>query len=88
MPLQDANPTPSFGGFHVEEIMNAYEAKPFEVREPLILISIGVLFNRGDFSVYEAVRGVWKLDVTRAKKHNLVLARHKALVVGAYRPDE
>ena len=77
-----------YGSQHVEEIIRAYEAEPFEVREPLILISIGVLFNREEYSVYEAVRAVWKLDVARAKRHNPVLARHKALVVGAYRPDE
>ena len=76
-----------YGSQHVEEIIKAYDAEQFEVREPLILISIGVLFNREEFSVYEAVRAVWKLDVTRANNFKLVLARHKGLVVGAYRPD-
>ncbi len=61
-----------YGSQHVEEIIRAYEAEPFEVREPLILISIGVLFNREEYSVYEAVRAVWKLDVARAQRHNLV----------------
>lgn len=76
-----------YGVQHIEEIIRAYGAEPFDVGEPLILISIGVYFNREGYSVYEAVRGVWKLDVTRAEKHHLVLARHKGLVVGAYRPD-
>ena len=77
-----------YGSQHVEEIIMAYEAEPFQVGEPLILISIGRLFNREEFSVYEAVRAVWKLDRNRAAKYNLVLARHQALVVGAYRPDK
>ncbi len=76
-----------YGSQHVEEIIRAYDAEPFEVRERLILISIGVFFGREEYSVYEAVRAVWKLDVTRAGNYKLVLARHKALVVGAYRPD-
>ena len=60
-----------YGAQHVEEIIRAYEAEPFEVCEPLILISIGVFFNREEYSVYEVVRAVWKLDVTRAKRYNL-----------------
>ena len=76
-----------YGAQHVEEIIRAYDAEPFDVGEPLLLISIGVFFNREEYSVYEAVRAVWKLDVTRAKRHRLILARHKALIVGAYRPD-
>ncbi len=77
-----------YGSQHVEEIIRDYEAEPFTVREPLMLISIGVFFNREGLSVYEAVRQVWKVDPNRAKRHHLVLARHQALVVGAYRPDE
>jgi hypothetical protein len=78
---------------HVEEIVAEFKAKPFEVQEPLILISIGQSFDaepRGAESgrIYDAVRGCWKLSEERVKKFRLVLAHRHGLVVGAFRPQK
>ena len=77
--------TDGYGCTHVQEIISKYAAEPFEVKEPLILISIGRRYieERG---AYEAVRCAWKIDVHKAKKFNLVLALYGGLVVGAFRP--
>ena len=74
-----------YGSRHVEEIINEYAGKEFQVQEDLMLISIGVFYYRKD-TAYDAVRYAWKVNRQRAEQHNLVLARLRGLVVGAYRP--
>ena len=75
-----------YGSRHVEEIINEYAAEEFEVRHHLLLISIGVFYYRRE--TYDAVRHAWKVNLNRVKRHNLVLARLRGLVVGAYRPQK
>ena len=74
------------GTRHMNEIIQEYGADEFVVEEPLILISIGRLWN--ELGVYEAVRGVWKMDMERARKRKLVLAHVRGVVRGAYRPTK
>jgi hypothetical protein len=78
-----------YGVRHVTEILADYTAEPFEAREPLILISISQSFDdetRG--SIYNAVRGCWKLSDTRARNFKLVLGHRHGLVLGAFRPTQ
>lgn len=75
-----------YGCRHVEEIISEYAAEPFEAHEPLILISINRTYP--DMDVYDQVRAVWKIDVDRARKFNLVLAHRRGMVVGAFRPSK
>ena len=77
-----------YGCRHVEEIVTEYGSEPFNVTEPLILISIGKSYEEEGRSIYDAVRYAWKVNVNRAKKLNLVLAHRQGLVVGAFRPKE
>ena len=72
------------GSRHVKEIMLEYGAEAFVVREPLILIKIGQLWNV--WGVYEAVRGLWSMSLKRASQCELVLAYARGLVRGAYTP--
>ena len=74
------------GTRHANEIVQEYSAEEFVVEEPLILISIGKLWKV--LGVYEAVRGVWKLRMERAKHYKLVLAHVRGVVRGAYRPKK
>ena len=37
-------------------------------------------------TIYDAVRYAWKINIGRAQKFNLILAHHRGLVVGAFRP--
>ncbi len=75
-----------YGVRNVEEIIRQFAAPPFQPREPLILISIGTSFNEPTKSVYDAVRGVWRINANRARNFKLVLAHYRGLVVGAFRP--
>ena len=68
--------------------------EPFEVSEPLVLISIGESFRRGGAweaeqgDLYDAVRWAWKVSPVRVRERKLVLAHYRGVVVGAWRPDE
>lgn len=75
-----------YGTRHVSEIIQEYSAEEFVVGDRLILISIGRLWKK--LGVYEAVKGVWKLDMERAKRRKLVLAHVRGVVRGAYKPEE
>lgn len=78
-----------YGVRHVREVIAEYKAEPFEAREPLILISISQSYEdetRG--SIYNAVRGCWKISVRRAASFKLVLAHRHGLVLGAFRPKK
>ena len=60
--------------------------EPFDVREPLILLSLGRSHQRG-VNPYEAARFAWKIDRARAGRYGLVLAHSRGIVVGAFRPE-
>ena len=72
------------GTKHVNEIMLQYSAEEFVVRKPLILITISQLWD--ELGVYDAVRGVWKMNIEKARQYDLVLAQVKGVVRGAFRP--
>ena len=75
------------GSRYVEEIIIEYAAEEFQVKEPLMMISIGVSYYERD-DPYDAVRYAWQVNVQKANQYNLVLARLRGLIVGAYRPDK
>ena len=76
-----------YGSRHVEEIINEYAGEEFQVKEHLMLISIGVFYYRRD-DPYDAVRYAWKVNLNRVEQYKLVLARLRGMVVGAYRPTK
>ncbi len=74
-----------YGSRHVEEIINEYEGEEFEVKEPLLLITINWYYYLRD-TPYDAVRFCWRLDRRRRENCKLVLASLRGVIVGAYRP--
>jgi hypothetical protein len=77
-----------YGCRHVEEIVRDYAAEPFEAREPLILICIARTYEEEGKSIYDAVRGTWRVNVNKVRKFKLVLAHRHGVVVGVFRPKE
>ena len=72
------------GSRHADEIIVQYAAEPFVVKEKLMLISIRNSLESRD--LYHAVRGVWRVDRSKAEKYQLVLGHVDGLVKCAYRP--
>jgi hypothetical protein len=75
-----------FGVRHVCEIVKEYQAEPFFLYEPLILINITQSYGDDSLSIYDAVRGCWRIAPKKAATFNLILAHRRGLVVGAFRP--
>ena len=75
-----------YGCRHVKEIIDEYSATEFEVSDRLILISINKSFDEEGKSVYDAVRGIWRISMSRAQSYSLVLAHRKGVVIGAFFP--
>jgi uncharacterized protein len=76
-----------FGAMHAMEIIRRYAAEPaiFPREQKALLISV----NRtaADFSLYQATRYAWKINVAKAKKAKVVLATRQGLIVGAFVPS-
>jgi len=77
-----------YGCRHVEEIVRDYAAEPFKAREPLILICIAKSYEEEGKSIYDAVRGTWRVSINTVKKFKLVLAHRHGIVLDAFRPAE
>ena len=75
-----------YGCRHADEIIAQFEAEEFEVKEPLICINIPHRYYT--HSTLDAVRGMWPININRARGYKLVLAHVRGLVVGAFRPEQ
>jgi hypothetical protein len=84
----DGHGSSMFGCRHADQISKDYSFPVFDLDRDLILISIRRSFDEGQLSVYDAVRGVWKIDKSKAEKYSLVLAHRSGIVEGAFAPSE
>ena len=71
---------------NTDDIIRQYSAPYCELQDPLILICINKTWR--SHGVYEGTRGVWKIDIKRACRYPLVLARVRDLIVGVFEPEE
>ena len=71
---------------HADEILAEYNAVDFEVDEPVLAFTINQLWQKLGF--FEATRGVWQLNIHRARQRKLVLGVVNNIVKGVYRPTE
>jgi len=76
-----------YGVRHVEQIIAEYTAEQFVACEPLILISVGKSFGDESRSIYDAVRGVWRIDPHKANTRRLVLAQRRGIIIEVFRPE-
>lgn len=70
---------------HAEEIVRAYSAE--EVVFKHRTISIVINNSAADRSIYDAVRGTWRMSLPKAKRAELVVAVLKGLIVGVFEPE-
>lgn len=84
--LQSGSGSRDRGVRSTDDIIRQYAAPYYELQDPLILICINNTWR--SHGVYEGTRGVWKVNVHRARWYPLVLARVQDLIVGAFEPKE
>ncbi len=76
-----------FGAMHALEIIREYTAELAVFRHDAILISV----NRSalaESSLYEATRYAWKINPSKARKAEVVLATVQGIIKGAFIADE
>ncbi len=76
-----------YGSRHVEEIIDEYAGEEFEVKEPLMLISVSTYYYLRD-DAYDAVRFAWRVNLDRVEQYKLVLARVRGTGCRSLSPHE
>jgi hypothetical protein len=76
------------GCAHLDQLIERYAAREFLVDQPLLLISIGRYEARAERSLYDQVRGCWKITEKYAQRARLVLGHQRGLVKGVFVPDQ
>ena len=71
----------------VLEVIGQYETEEFEVREPLLLVTISKGLSDDPEEVYHAARFAWTVSLPGVEGRKLVLAQSGGIVVGAFRWD-
>jgi len=71
---------------HAEEIIREYAAEEVEFTHRTIAIVINN--SATERSIYDAVRGIWKLNEHKARRAQLVVAVMKGLIVGVFEPQQ
>lgn len=75
-----------FGAMHAREIMRRYSAEPAVFRHKALLISVNRTAT--ETSLYEATRYAWKINKSKAKQAEVILATLQGLIVGAFVADD
>jgi hypothetical protein len=71
---------------HATQVIRLYEAEEAKFEHNVVLITINRTIE--DRPIIDAVRYAWKIDPTRARKLDYVLAVANGMIVGAYVADE
>lgn len=71
-----------YGAMHAKEIIQRYAAEPAEFKHRVMLISVNR--SAAETSLYEATRYAWKVNLSKAKRTEVILATRQGLIVGAF----
>jgi len=74
------------GRMPLRQLLTFYRPKPVIVRDPAILVRINKLYRHGmsKHALYEATRGVWRLNPNRAAHAKYALATFERIVCEIY----
>ena len=77
------------GRMTVDQIIELYRREEAVVRHKVIIIDVSRSFGRKHStrsSLYDAVRFMWRLDLSRAEKCEFVLAQRRGMIIGVFEP--
>ncbi len=75
-----------YGARHAREIIRQYSAEPAKFRHKALLISVNQ--SADETSLYEATRFAWKINTSKAKEAEVILATRQGEIVGAFIADK
>ncbi len=70
------------GAMHATEINHLYSSEPAKFQHRALLINVARTAE--DLHLLEATRYAWKIDPTRAKQAEVVLATRRGLIIGVF----
>ena len=75
-----------FGRAPLDQVVALYDRRPAEIREPSILIRVNKLYSpqMSRSALYDATRGVWKINRQRAAKVKLAFAVFESVIREVY----
>jgi hypothetical protein len=76
-----------YGVMHAKEIVQKYCAEPAVFPPGFKALLISVNRSAAETSLYEATRYAWKLNKSKAKQAQVILAVRQGLIVGAFIAD-
>jgi len=73
-----------------EKINGAEELKKKDIKHRILVIKINKLYKRGmdPNELYDAVRGIWRINKTRAEEIEYVFGLYNSLIVAVYKPTK
>lgn len=74
------------GVMHADQVIRVYEAPEASFQHRVILINVNRTSD--DQDPYDAVRYSWKIDPSKARKCDYVLAVRRGLIIGAFEAEE
>lgn len=81
----------SFGPSNASQLVSRYRADKAEIPHELKVLAINInrsLASEERSSIYEAVRGFWRIDVVRASEADVILAVRQGICVGVFQADQ
>ena len=79
------------GPMTVEDIVERYTLQEAKIAHRLIIIDVSRSFGRKRSfrdSLYDAVRFMWRLKMTRAMKAEFILAQREGVIKGVFKPEK
>jgi hypothetical protein len=76
-----------YGVMHAKEIVQKYSAEPAVFPPGFKALLISVNRSAAETSLYEATRYAWKLNKSKARQAQVILATRQGLIVGAFIAD-
>lgn len=73
-----------------ERINGAEELKKEDIKHKILVIKINRLYKRGmdPDELYDAVRGIWRINKSRAEEIEYVFGLYNSLIVAVYKPTK
>lgn len=84
--LQGGHGNSDFGAMHVSAIVRKYCAPRLVCRHRIVFFTVRRA-TVAEFGTLEACRGIWRMNLARAKKAELAMPVMEGIVIDVFRPD-
>ncbi len=84
--VQGGNGNSEYGAMHVDAIIRKYQAPRLICDRPIVFFTLRRESVRA-LGAYEACRGIWRMNLPRAKRSELAMAVMEGIVIDVFKPE-